>query len=114
MEDIMEAMRSNGILSVEDIMMAILETNGTLSIIPKPEQSPPTAKDLKVSVGSSGGIPEIVVMDGVMILDNMKKKSVAVGEIERICKGYGVELKEIFMLTIDDNGKTFMVKREAQ
>ncbi len=114
MEDIMEAMRSNGILAVEDIQMAILETNGTLSIIPKPEQAPPTAKDLKVSVQPSGGVPSIIVMDGAMIAENMEKKKIDSGEVERICNGYQVKLKEIFMLTIDDNGKTFMVKREPR
>ena len=55
MEDIMEAMRNNGILAIEDIQMAVLETNGTLSIVPMPSMAPPTAKDLKVSVQKSGG-----------------------------------------------------------
>ncbi|PWM39129.1 MAG: hypothetical protein DBX52_05400, partial [Clostridiales bacterium] len=50
MEDIMEAMRGNNILRIEDIQMAVLETNGTLSVIPKPELSPPAAKDLHVSI----------------------------------------------------------------
>ncbi len=114
MEDIMEAMRSNGILKVEEILMAVLETNGTLSIIPKPEMVPPNAKDMKVSVKQSGGIPAIVIMDGVLVHENMKRKNVDEMTVEKICKGYQVKMNEIFMLTIDDDGKTFMVKREPR
>lgn len=112
MEDIMEAMRNNGILSVEDILMAVLETNGMLSIIPKEEAAPPTARDLKISVGDNGGIPAIIVMDGAPVPENMKKKNVDYEEVEKICTGYKVRMKDIFMLTIDDNKKTYMVKKE--
>ena len=112
MEDIMEAMRNNGILTVEDIQMAVLETNGTLSIIPKQEASPPTAKDLKVSVAKSGGIPAILVMDGHLIQRNMREKGVDTEQLDSILKGYQIQRREVFMLTMDDNGKTFLIKRE--
>lgn len=114
MEDIMEAMRGNGILKVEDIETAVLETNGTVSVIPKPSAAPPTADDLKLPVRESGGIPEILVMDGHMINKNMKKKSVTEEQIFCILRGYGMPIKEVFMLTMDDAGKTFLVKREER
>ncbi len=114
MEDIMEAMRGNGLLRVEDILTAVLETNGTLSIIPKPQVSPPTAKDLKVSVEDSGGIPEILIMDGHPVYKNMKKKSLTEGDLIPILKGYEIEMKDVFMLTMDENKKTFLVRRELK
>ncbi len=114
MEDIMEAMRGNGILQIEDVMTAVLETNGTVSVIPKPELSPPTAQDLKISVSESGGVPEILIMDGHMVHKNMKKKAMGEDEVYCILKGYGIHIKDVFMLTIDDNKKTFLVKRELK
>lgn len=112
MEDIMEAMRGNNILRVEDIQMAVLETNGTLSVIPKPQVAPPTASDLKVSVSETGGIPVILVMDGKPVRKNIQAKNVDEQQLKQILQGYGVPLREVFMLTIDDQGKTFLVKRE--
>lgn len=112
MEDIMEAMRGKGILDVEDVLTAVLETNGTVSVIPKPQYAPPNAKDMGVKVKESGGIPIILVMNGAMVRKNMEEKSVSEKELNRIIKGYRIGLKEIFMLTMDENGKTFMVKRE--
>lgn len=114
MEDIMEAMRGNGILRVEDILTAVLETNGTVSVIPKPESAPPTAQDLKVSVAEPGGIPEILVMDGHMVYKNMKKKAVTEEQLSAILRGYQLPMEEVFMLTIDDAGKTYLVKREER
>lgn len=111
-EDIMEAMRNNGILEIEDIQMAVLETNGTLSIIPKPEISPPTARDLKVSVSESGGIPAIIIMDGKPMQENMKLKNVDNETLNSILNGYQIKKEDVFVLTIDDQGKTNLIKKD--
>lgn len=113
-EDIMEAMRGSGILSIEDVHTAVLETNGTISVVPKPELAPPTAKDLKVKVEKSGGVPLIIVMDGEPVRKNMQLKKMDFDTLDHIMKGYSVTLQDIFMLTIDDNKKTYLVKRERK
>lgn len=114
MEDIMEAMRGNGILRVEDILTAVLETNGTVSVIPKPQAAPPTAKDLSLSVEETGGIPEILIMDGHPVHKNMKKKSLTERDLIPILNGYGIGMRDVFMLTMDENKKTFLVRRELK
>ncbi len=114
MEDIMEAMRGNGILQVEDIETAVLETNGTVSVIAKPQAAPPTAKDLKITTEKSGGIPEILVMDGHMVNKNIKKKSLSMEDLTEILRGYEIKMEDVFMLTMDENKKTFLVRRELK
>ena len=111
-EDIMEAMRNNGILAIEDIQMAVLETNGTLSIVPKPEATAPIAKDLNIKVPQSGGIPSILIMDGHIVERTLKEKKMDESQVNSILKGYQLPIKEVFVMTIDDDGKTYMVKRE--
>lgn len=114
MEDIMEAMRGNGILSVEEVEAAVLETNGTISIVPKPMASPPTAEDLGVSVSDRGGIPSILVMNGYKIKKNMEEKGLNEEDLKHILKGYDIELCKVFMLTIDDNKKTYLIKQDEK
>lgn len=114
MEDIMEAMRGNGIMRIEDIQTAVLETNGTVSVIPKPDAAPPPASAMKIRVDGEGGVPAILVMDGHCIERNMREKSVTVEQLERILAGYRLPLEAVFMLTMDDTGKTFLVERELQ
>lgn len=112
MEDIMEAMRGQGISAVEDVQTAVLETNGTLSIIPKPEAAPPTARDMKMKLTDNGGIPAIIIMDGRCVEENMKCKGISEAELTVILKNYGVSMKEVFMLTIDDSDKTYLIKQD--
>ena len=113
-EDIMEAMRNNGILAIEDIQMAVLETNGTLSIVPLPEAAAPIARDLNVKVPKSGGIPSILIMDGHIVDRTLKEKKMDKKQVFDILNGYQLPMEEVFVMTIDDNGKTYMVKRERR
>jgi len=114
MEDIMEVMRGNGILAVEEIQVAVLETNGTISIIPKPQYAPPVAKDMKVAVKENGGIPLILIMNGDYVKRNMKSKQMDEKDLQRVLKGYQVALDDVFMLTMDDDGKTYLIKQEGR
>lgn len=47
MDDLNEQLRIQGYTGIKDINFAILETNGQLSIIPKPEKQRATVDDLK-------------------------------------------------------------------
>ncbi|MBQ4052473.1 MAG: DUF421 domain-containing protein [Clostridia bacterium] len=114
MEDIMEVMRGNGILAVEEIQVAVLETNGTISIIPKPQYAPPVAKDMKVAVKENGGIPLILIMNGDYVKRNMKSKQMDEKDLQRVLRGYQVALDDVFMLTMDDDGKTYLIKQEGR
>ena len=114
MEDIMEAMRGNGLLKVEDIQMAVLETNGTISVIPKPQAAPPTAEDLGIAVEETGGIPMILVMNGYKVEKNLKLKNIGERDLDHILRGYQIKLEDVFMLTMDDHKKTFLIKQEKR
>ncbi len=112
MEDIMEVMRSNAILKIEDIQVAVLETNGTISVVPKPQTTPPSADDLGMKVKENGGIPLILVMNGVYVKRNLAIQGLDETDVSRILKGYEVPLDQVFMLTIDDRRKTYLIKQE--
>ena len=47
MDDLKEQLRIQGYTKVSDINFAILETNGQLSIIPKPKSKPATIEDVQ-------------------------------------------------------------------
>ena len=111
-EDIMEAMRGNGILKIEDIHTAVLETNGTVSVIPKPQAAPPSAKDLKIKSERCGGVPMIILMEGMAVQRNMKLLNLDQAQLQRILQGYGVAQQDVFMLTMDDLGVTYLIKKE--
>lgn len=62
-DDLMEELRKAGYFSLSDVDTVILETGGSISVIPTKESSPPTNKDLNIEV-SQQQIPYIYVSDG--------------------------------------------------
>ena len=90
-DDLLEAMRSNGIVRVADVNFAILETNGNMSIIPK--QNPSVDK-----------LPEVLINDGKVM--SSKK------EVKKLINAIGFKsAKEIFFLSREKGGKTEIIKK---
>ena len=112
MEDIMEAIRGHGLVRIEDVQFSVLETNGTVSVIPKPQAAPPSAKDMNVKTDAIGGIPKIIVMNGRTVPENMVLIEMNQEELDQILDGYNVTKQEVFMLTVDDERKTYLIKNE--
>jgi uncharacterized membrane protein YcaP (DUF421 family) len=100
-DDLTEAMRSSGIIKIEDINYAILETNGNMSIIPKEQTD------------TKSGMSKIMVVDGRIISDNIAKEKLSDEWIKSILKAKKLSgTKDIFLLSRDDNGKTYIVLKE--
>ena len=98
-DDLTEAMRTNGVLRIEDIDYAILETNGNLSIIQK----------------DGGEMPDLVVLDGRIMEQNLHKRGLDRRWLKNILRAQDVKSeKDIFLLAVYDSGKTYIVKKEKQ
>ena len=113
-DDLTEAMRTSGVMKIEDIDYAILETNGNVSIISKPEKLPITPQDMKVKPADKNEMPDNIIIDGRIIKENMPK-DLSDGWLDRVLAAQGVsDPKEIFLMTRDSSGKTFIVKKEKK
>ncbi|MBQ9276500.1 MAG: DUF421 domain-containing protein, partial [Clostridia bacterium] len=71
-DDVMEALRGSGYFSPGDVEYAILETNGSMTVLPKSEARPCTPSDLGVKI-SPATLPVTVIMEGDFIGDNVAK-----------------------------------------
>ncbi|HWR60359.1 MAG TPA: DUF421 domain-containing protein, partial [Clostridia bacterium] len=72
LNDLLEQLRLKNFSNIEDIDFAILETSGQLSVIPKPECTPVTKKDMKLPAAVQH-LPVTVIIDGRTISDNLHK-----------------------------------------
>ena len=112
-DDLMEAMRISGVLNIEDVDYAILETNGRVSIIPKAEKQPLTPGDAGKQVAPND-MPKIIISDGHIISSNIPD-GVSDEWLNTLIKTQGVKShKDIFLLTRDSRGKTYIVKKEKR
>ncbi|MDK0795476.1 DUF421 domain-containing protein [Clostridium perfringens] len=114
MNDILEELRSAGYLDISDIQYAIIETNGTISIIPKSACDTVKRKDLKIKESESK-IPIVLFEDG-----HLNKK--ALQGMNKDEKWLDEKLKslnypprdKLFLVMIDSNGKLFIQRKNQK
>ncbi len=113
-DDLVEAIREQNYFSFDDILYAIVETNGKLTVLPKIEKSPVTIGDLKLNM-SENELPVILVEDGKILKENLKIMSVDDCFLIQEIKKAGINnIKEIVVATIDKSGKMYIQQKHKE
>lgn len=111
-DEVMESLRQNNIASPADLKYAVIEPNGQLSYVFKPDKQPVTAGMLNLQP-SDAGLPLIVVSDGKPVLGNLRQLKLEVADIEKRIKKAGVPcITDVFLMTLDDCGNQFIQRKE--
>lgn len=106
-DDLMEMLRQNGYYSFDQVLYAIIETNGKISVIPKSENAPATAQDVGVK-NPPAKLPSIVVSDGKMMKTQMKEVNIDDKKLSKILEHLNIKsINDLIILSIDDDGKIF-------
>lgn len=106
-DDLIEMLRQNGYYSFDQILYAIIETNGKLSVIPQSANAPATAQDVNVN-NPPAKIPAIVVSDGKIIKNQLKTLGIDQFKLNKILNHLQIKsVKDLIILSIDENGKTY-------
>lgn len=111
-DELAEALRGSGLLSMNEVEFAVLETNGRINIIPTPPERPATAGQLGVTPADSG-YPVIVINNGRVLTDNLR----LLGRDENWLKARLREndvssARDVYMMTADMNDGIFLAPRE--
>lgn len=110
-EDLLEDLRLKGVFNLENVNYAIVETNGQLSILQKPEAQPATSGQLGVAEQNTG-IPLMVLSDGVFQQESLQLNGYTEQNIRDILNKKGLSPEDVFVMTIDKNGQFFIVGKE--
>jgi len=111
-DDLMEELRKAGYFSLSDIDTVILETGGTLSVIPTKEAAPPSNKDLELSVCQQK-IPYIFVSDGKLRKSELTRSGKNDVWVERVLKKNKISsVKDVFILSEDGEGNIFVQRKD--
>lgn len=111
-DDIFEAIRSQGYFKLEDIRYAIMETNGTVSVLPKASISPATAQDLKLSPQETY-MPVTIISEGNLLAENLPLINLNERFIDEVLKKQNVsDRKNVLALTIDKVGACYLQEKD--
>jgi len=110
--DLMEELRIQGYFFIQDIAFAIVETNGKLSIMLKPEKQPANASMVN-NVQPYNGLPSIVVNDGSYNQQGIDECGITKREIQKYLKNKRLELKNVLLMTVDEKKNILHIKKEV-
>ncbi len=112
LDEILEELRLQGYTDLAQIRYLILETNGQMSILPYSSERPPAAKDLDVTVDDAG-LPLVLINDGRLISANLNYRGLNEEWLQSCLKKQGVaDHRDVFLLTVDEHGQTYFVRKE--
>lgn len=110
-DDLLESIRQANYYSFDQILYAIIETNGKMSVIPTSENCPATAKDVKVD-NPPAKLPHVIISDGKIIKEEMEQIKFDDEMLSNILKYLEIKsIKELIILSIDSEGKTYYQKK---
>lgn len=113
MDDVVDALRQKDIFDISQVEDAVIETNGSISVLPKAEHQPITASDINLSVKEKG-MPVAIVIDGKPVNEYFNEYKLKDSEIELVLQTVNRDAKRIMLLTIDDDGNTYLIEKEKQ
>ncbi|HHY29496.1 MAG TPA: DUF421 domain-containing protein [Syntrophaceticus sp.] len=111
--DLLEKLRSKEYPNISDVAYAVLETNGSISVIPKADVKPPIAKDLGTPV-EDPHFPISVIMDGNVMLENLKLAGITIDVLQQQAQAQQInDLREVFFAQYTTEGNIdFYLKGE--
>ncbi len=112
-DELSESLRQQDVFSLDEVMYAIVETNGQMSIMKKPECDTPKISDLKLTP-AAGGIETVVISDGSISDFGVRLCGTTKEKVQRIVRKKNFDIKDVFIMTMNEQGQYTIVKRSEK
>lgn len=111
-DDLMEGLRSKDIFNVSEVLYALVETNGKISVVKKGASQTITANMLNLEVQEEIP-PTIVISDGILVKENIEKYHIDPNWINEILKKKHLSQKDVFIMTTTPQQTYQIIRKEA-
>ncbi len=98
-DDVLEAMREEGIFDIDEVRYAIVETTGKIHFCKKTDS--PTDP------------PAVVVKDGVTVKSGLSAAGMTERELRDLLTGRGAGLDGVFLLTVAKDGGITLIRKDG-
>lgn len=111
--DLTEGLHGAGYFNLEELLYVILQTNGTITAVPRSAYAPLTADDLQINK-SEATLPIIIVTKGKIMKDNMALANINESFIQKNIKKVGIKnIKDVLIMTINNTGKIYVQPKKG-
>ena len=114
-DDLMEELRQKNIMSIDEVNYAILETTGKLSVFPNEALRSLRISDIDKSKQENPSMPRPIIMDGELDMKNLKSLGLDDKWLqERLSENNIKHLRSVLYMTVDENKKVFILKKDKR
>lgn len=110
-EDLCVQLRQKDIFNIEDVQYCIVETNGDVSVLPKPEKRTPSAENMGIKIFDNK-IETVVINDGKILDNSLLLCQKTSDDVQKILASENTKQSDVFLMTLDALGKYNIVMRE--
>ncbi len=111
MDDLSMLLRNQNIFSITEVEYAVLEPNGSLSVMKKQPQQQITKADMKLPAFTTNYIPSEIIVDGKIIKHNLKELNLDKEWLQKQLRKQNIKsIKDVFYAEIQNDGTLFVDK----
>ena len=111
-DELLCELRQKDISDITEVEYAIIERNGKMTVLPKRRYAQPTSDELGLSPNEHG-ICHVLISDGKIDRNGLKSTNKNENWVLCTLAQQHTELKEVFLMTLDDAGKVKIIKRSG-
>ena len=109
--DLIELLRAQDVFDISTVAYAVLEVNGSLSVLLKNAEQPPTKQEMAVKK-KPDSLQMPVIIDGTIMKDSLADINATEAAIYAMLKEQSLTVDDVFLMTLDSLGNSRIVKQE--
>ncbi len=111
--DLIELLRQNDVFDISEVAYAVLEVNGSLSVLLKSQYENVKREDMALPQ-KNDGLPLPVICDGKIIEESLIALGTDRSELNKILSDRKLKPDDVFILMLDRNLNIQLVKRDEK
>lgn len=112
-DEVLAALRYKGVYNLSDLEFAVLEVDGSISVLKKSQCRPLAPQDLNIPTQYEG-LPSIVVSDGKILPENLRKNNLSSSWLENKLKELGFnDVSNIFLASLATDGSLYVDLKDS-
>lgn len=112
--DLLEALRTCNYFDLDEVLYAILQTNGSLTVMPRSAYAPLTPFDMDIKK-SEASLPIMIISKGKILKNNANMANIDEKFLEKSLQKTDIKnIKDVMLATIDQYGKMYIQPNEGK
>ncbi|MEK5444408.1 MULTISPECIES: DUF421 domain-containing protein [Fredinandcohnia] len=103
-----QQLREKDVFNIEEVLFAIVETNGTLTVLKKPQFRNVTRNDMMLAVTPEPKLPIELIMDGEIMKENLEQNKLAIPWLEAELKKRNLTKHDVVYAVLSANGNMYV------